>query len=207
MMATGTETGATGRRTQAQRSEATRRALLAAAVATLVEDGYARTTTGRVCDRAGLSRGAHLHHFGTRAALIGAALVHYGEQVVADAQARFDALPDGEDRTARALDLLWELYTGPVLGAAIDLWAAARWDPELARALEPIERTVDRRAKAFCRHVLPHRASRPDFERDIDFVLSTVRGLALMAFVRPGRSTAPRWPHARERLLRSLSTG
>jgi AcrR family transcriptional regulator len=54
------------RRSQAERSAATRDALLDATIVCLVEDGYANTTTSRVAERAGVSRGAHLHHFQTR---------------------------------------------------------------------------------------------------------------------------------------------
>ena len=61
------------RRSQAERSAATREALLDAAIDCLYEHGYSRTTTAMVAERAGLSRGAHLHHFQTRDALVAAA--------------------------------------------------------------------------------------------------------------------------------------
>ena len=62
------------RRSQAERSAATREALLDATIDCLIEEGYASTTTSRVAERAGLSRGAHLHHFQTRNALVAAAV-------------------------------------------------------------------------------------------------------------------------------------
>ena len=68
-------------RTQQERREDTRARLLAATIECLVEHGYAGTTTQRVQDRAGLSRGALLHHFATKEALLVAAVSH-----VADAQ-------------------------------------------------------------------------------------------------------------------------
>ncbi len=68
------------RRSQAERSASTREALLDATIACLVEDGYANTTTARVSERAGLSRGAHLHHFQTRQALLAAAMEHLAER-------------------------------------------------------------------------------------------------------------------------------
>src|SRR5215470_16496508 len=62
------------RRTQAERSAATQARLLDAALQCLVELGYAGTTTTVVAERAGVSRGAQLHHFPTRAALVAAAV-------------------------------------------------------------------------------------------------------------------------------------
>src|SRR5208282_2690558 len=68
------------RRSQAERSATTRDALLDATIACLVEDGYANTTTSRVAERAGVSRGAHLHHFQTRQVLLAAAMERLAER-------------------------------------------------------------------------------------------------------------------------------
>src|SRR5271157_5164350 len=110
------------RRSQAARSASTRQALLDATIACLVEDGYASTTTTRVAERAGLSRGAHLHHFQTRQALLAAAMEHLaerrGEQLLAAAR----KLPEGPERLAASLDLLWSTYASPLYQAALDLW-------------------------------------------------------------------------------------
>src|SRR5437660_5890437 len=110
---------ARARRSQAERSATTRQALLDATVACLVEDGYANTTTARVCERAGLSRGAHLHHFQTRQALLAAAMEHLAsrraERLLADAE----RLPAGRERLAESLDLLWEGYASPLYQAAL----------------------------------------------------------------------------------------
>src|ERR1700761_590752 len=110
------------RRSQAERSATTRQALLDATVACLVEDGYANTTTSRVSERAGLSRGAHLHHFQTRQALLAAAMEYLaarrGEHLLEAAE----RLPPGPERLAERLDLLWEGYASPLYQAALDLW-------------------------------------------------------------------------------------
>ena len=100
------------RRAQASRSAATREALLDAAIACLIEEGYANTTTGRVGARAGVSRGAHLHHFQTRITLVAAAVERL-------ARRRFDQLPAAAEvliqhapATARGLALLGTLHPG-----------------------------------------------------------------------------------------------
>src|SRR3954471_20612399 len=98
------------RRNQAQRSAATRAALLDATLECLVQDGYANTTTARVSERAGLSRGAHLHHFQTRSALLAAAVGHLAARRRDELLAAADALPTGPERVAEGLDLLWASY-------------------------------------------------------------------------------------------------
>ena len=54
----------TKRRTQAERSEATRAALLEAGRELFAEHGYAAVSTGQIVSRSGLTRGALYHHFG-----------------------------------------------------------------------------------------------------------------------------------------------
>ena len=54
------------RRSQAERSASTRALLLDATIDSLVEDGYASTTTTGIADRAGVSRGAQMHHFASK---------------------------------------------------------------------------------------------------------------------------------------------
>src|SRR3954447_12839818 len=88
----------TPRRTQAQRSAATVDALLDATIECLVEDGYANTTTSRVAERAGVSRGAHLHHFQTRSALVAAAVERLSALRAEQGIELADKLPSGPER-------------------------------------------------------------------------------------------------------------
>jgi len=64
------------RRTQAERTASTRARLLDATLECLCDLGYARTTTPEIARRAGLSRGAQLHHFPTKAELVTGAIEH-----------------------------------------------------------------------------------------------------------------------------------
>src|SRR3954465_15160977 len=132
------------RRSQAQRRPATREALLDATIACLVEDGYANTTTSRVAERAGVSRGAHLHHFQTRSALVAAAVERLSALRAEQGVELPGKLPAGPERIAAGLDLIWSGYDHPFFQAAIDLWSHARTDAELRSHLVEVERTFDR---------------------------------------------------------------
>src|ERR1700733_1600685 len=59
---------------QAQKSESTRTLIIEAAIKCLVDLGYARTTTTVIAQKAGLSRGAMLHHFPSKMGIIRAAV-------------------------------------------------------------------------------------------------------------------------------------
>jgi len=192
-------------RTQAERSATTRQALLDATIRCLVEEGYANTTTARVAELAGVSRGAHLHHFQTRSALVAAAVEHLRVRRAEELMAAADALPGGPERVAQALDLLWRSYTSPLFQGAMDLWAAGRTDAELRSHLVKIEREFDRQTMQLARRLFPEAAERADFESLIELAASTIRGLTLLDTLHAGRERSRRqWPFCRARLAAML---
>ena len=196
---------ARARRSQRERSATTQAALLDAAIDCLIEDGYANTTTARVAERAGLSRGAHLHHFQTRAALVAAAVERFAERRIDELQHEIERLPRGSDRARRALDLLWRLYSGPLFQAAVDLFAAARTDPELRENLARFERVIARETVRLCRDLFEDHAEREDFPELLELVLSTIRGLALLDTVQPASGvTEEQWRYCRRHLQAML---
>jgi AcrR family transcriptional regulator len=190
------------RRSQAERSAATRDALLDATIACLVEDGYANTTTSRVAERAGVSRGAHLHHFQTRQALVAAAMERLAERRGAELLAAAEDLPEGRERLVQGLDLLWASYANPLFQAALDLWSHARTDADLRERLVPVERRLDRQTLAITRQLFPAIAEQPDFDRLIEMAVSTIRGLALLDTLHPGDGrNRKQWLYSRARLV------
>jgi AcrR family transcriptional regulator len=190
------------RRSQAERSAATREALLGATIECLVEDGYANTTTSRVAERAGVSRGAHLHHFQTRQALVAAAMERLAERRGAELLAAAENLPEGRERLVQGLDLLWASYANPLFQAALDLWSHARTDADLRERLVPVERRLDRQTLAVTKQLFPAIAEQPDFDRLIEMAVSTIRGLALLDTLHPGDGrNRKQWRYGRARLV------
>jgi AcrR family transcriptional regulator len=163
-------------RTQQERREDTRGRLLAATIECLVEHGYAGTTTQRVQDRAGLSRGALLHHFATKEALLVAAVSH-----VADAQ--IDAVRAGAaGGAASEVELLHRVMSGPLFLAGLELWQAARTEPALRAALLPAERRVGAAVRQLLDELFPRSHGR---RIEVDGLLALYRGLALTSVLRP----------------------
>ncbi|HMD57492.1 MAG TPA: TetR/AcrR family transcriptional regulator [Solirubrobacteraceae bacterium] len=197
-----TATASAARRSQAERSASTRQALLDATIACLVEDGYAKTTTSRVAERAGVSRGAHLHHFQTRQALVAAAMEHLAERRGEHLLAAAEKLPPGRERLAQGLDLLWSGYASPLYQAALDLWTHARTDPELRERLAPVERNLDRQTLRLSRTLFGELAEQPGFHSLLEMAAATMRGLALLDTLHPGGGrNRKQWPYCRDRLV------
>ncbi|MEZ4403538.1 MAG: helix-turn-helix domain-containing protein [Kofleriaceae bacterium] len=169
-------------RTQAQRRDEMRHALLEAAVDSLVELGFARTTTLEVQRRAGVSRGALLHYFPSKAELLVATIAHLAERRGRDLKQRSTTLPTGPARTDAVLALLWESFAGPMFQVAIELRAAARTDAELRAALTPIERLVrDRIIHQTGVMLGPALAAQPGYAVALDLTLHVMIGAATTA--------------------------
>ena len=162
---------------QQERSDATRARLMAATVDCLVERGWSGTTTTVVAQRAGVSRGAQLHHYPTREELVLAAVAHLGAAGFADARQRAAAL--GPGRTAAVLDMLADLHTGPLFRAMLELWVAARTDDALRAAVVPLEAEVGRETHRLTVELLGADESRPGVRAAIQQTLDLVRGLGV----------------------------
>ena len=171
------------RRTQEERSAATRAALLDATIECLIEVGYVGITTTQVAARAGVSRGAQVHHFPTKADLVTQAVQHLaarrGEELRAEAGRRLPAAGTGPERVEVAIELLWSAYSGPLFLATIELWVAARTDPGLWTHLQPVERRLGRAIRALCKELLGLDEASPAVDDAIDLTLELMRGMAL----------------------------
>ncbi|HEX8825876.1 MAG TPA: TetR/AcrR family transcriptional regulator [Archangium sp.] len=174
------------RRTQQERRDATRLKLLDATVECLVELGYAQMTTLAVAQRAGSSQGALFKHFPTKAGLLAAAVEHLFPRLISEYRSGLEALPSGGDRVALAIERLWSIYQRPELLAAIELYVAARTDPELASALSTVDPPHRRHLHRVAREIFPDVASsRPDFDAVIELILNAVQGAAVGAMALP----------------------
>ncbi|MFI9451198.1 TetR/AcrR family transcriptional regulator [Amycolatopsis sp. NPDC052450] len=167
-------------RTQAERREQTRTALLDATIDCLVDLGYARTSVQEICARAGVSKGAVQHHFSAKAELMAAAVEHLTEKLRGRLATSISALPGGASGVAAAIDLLWEGYSGTLSTAATELWVAARTDPELREAIRPVDRALGR---STLEHITAVAGDLPKERAEILFWLTVnlTRGLALDA--------------------------
>jgi AcrR family transcriptional regulator len=172
-------------RTQQQRRDETRRALLDAAVESLIEVGFARTTTLEVQRRANASRGALLHHFPSKTELLVAAVDHLAEMRARELKMLAAQLPDeraGRARTEAVLELLWQCFSGTFFQVAMELRTAARTDPELRPVLVAAERALRDRILAQARTLFGKDVSEhPGLERALDFTLQFMIGAAMTA--------------------------
>lgn len=179
---------APARRTQAERREATRAALLVAALDQLLAGGLAGFTTTEVCRRAGLSQGALFKHFDTKAALLAAVTEYLFDEMRSDYEAAFTALTPARRTPRVGVELLWDQMLDDRLAAAFELYTAARTDADLRAALEPVVAAHAERIHALAASLIP--AADPLQRRSaVDLALLSMQGLVLnqMALPDPGQ--------------------
>jgi AcrR family transcriptional regulator len=119
------------RRTQADRTAATRAALADAATEVLVERGWAAVTAIEVCNRAGVTRGAFHHHYDSL------------PQLLADSLRRLYATfgtPKNPAPTdlAGLIDATWAIIGQPRFKAVLEAWLAMANDPTLQTEIGPV---------------------------------------------------------------------
>ncbi|MFD0204614.1 MULTISPECIES: TetR/AcrR family transcriptional regulator [Saccharothrix] len=171
-----TDTGQRETRRQADRSRETRRKLMEATVECLVERGWAGTTTTVVAERAGVSRGAQLHHFRTRGELVAAAVEHLGAESVLDLKERARQV---NGSVVAVVELIADFYASDLFTAALELWVAARTDPELKTVVVPLEARLGRETHRLAVELLGADETEPGVRETVQLTLDLVRGLAL----------------------------
>ena len=172
------------RRTQEERRATTRAKLLDAAAACLLERGYAATTVGEVQERAGVARGTLLHHFPTKVDLMVAATGHVTGQRIEGFRRAAATIPEGDDRLDAVIDLAWQDLNGPVFFTALELWVAARTDPDLRAAVAPLEEELFRSMQESYSEVLGD--SFGDASYAIEFTIDLLTGLSITTMVSGG---------------------
>jgi len=195
---------------QEERSAQTRRRLLEAAVACLSERGYTGTTTTEIAGRAGVSRGAQVHHFRHKEELVIGALEYICERRLAELKYSFEELPMGamEFRLDSLIDLMWAAFRGPSFYAWLELVIASRTTPMLRGAVRETNRRLAAGVrKAFAKFLddgftPPERAER--VARVVEIAFGKLESMALeRALLDPNEPDPPELVRSLEDLKKS----
>ena len=153
------------RRTNEERSASTRARLLDATIECLVDLGWARTTTTEVARRAGVSRGAQVHHYPTKDDLVLAAVEHLLDRRNQEFRQAFAALPADQRSPGVAMRLLRDTCFVDSFDAWLELIVAARTDPALHARFIELEDALLRELTRNVPIDVPRRNNRPRASR------------------------------------------
>ena len=124
-----------------------RKKLLDATIESLAEIGYFQTSTVVVTERAGVSRGAMLHHFPSKAELMMAASEHIVELRRDLHAARLGKLKTEREKFLHLIDVLWEAFQTPSGIARVEIMLGARSDPEIGPRFRELNDKLEERHK------------------------------------------------------------
>ncbi|WP_394729284.1 TetR/AcrR family transcriptional regulator [Altererythrobacter sp. GH1-8] len=162
---------------QALKSARTRARLIEATIRCLVKFGYSKTTTPKVAEEAGLSRGAMLHHFENGRQLMQATLVELHHKQLRAFRRAAGTL----DHNAHTLlHAYWDQLTRPNFIAFQELAIASRTDKQLAAILEPVRLEFRERWHDLAIELFPEWSDDPNaFEIALALTQSTLEGMAI----------------------------
>lgn len=170
------------RRTQAERSAATCDALLAAAIQVLHEHGYGATSTTMVAEAAGISRGAMLHQFRTKADLMTFVVKQVYREELAFYARYLAQIENERDRIPHYPQMAWEALSRPSGVAVLEILQGSRSDPELAKQLAPIQARIEADALA---HIGRSSGQSRELLAFMRLVVWSARGLSVAKVLAP----------------------
>ncbi len=169
---------------QAKKSAMTRQAILEAAIQCIIDHGYAQTTTSLIADRAIVSRGAMTHHFPSRSDVLTATIEYLHERRLQEYRALVEEFDISSKLTARAqieavVDVAWKFATLSSSIAYQEILMASRTDPELKRALEPLEKEFEEALLELVKGLFPRWEGREEIETAHDVATFLLTGMNL----------------------------
>jgi AcrR family transcriptional regulator len=168
------------RRTQAERSEETRGRILKAAANLIRQRGYARFRTADVAAEAGLSRGAQLHHFPTKDALVVATLGYVFDQARNVSRKRAAAVNRPRDLIEEVIADAREFFFSEHFKVALDIGLSTSTDKAVRQQILEISRRARRPVETAWSEALMASGVEPALAADIiALTLSLVRGMSV----------------------------
>ena len=172
-----TKATAKRRRTQQERRATTRTTLLEATIGCLGEYGYAGTSISSITEKAGVSRGALLHHFPSKNELIAHAILYFYRQRLA----RFKAQLLGADTSELSLEdrlrvLKEDFQTW--YDTALEIEVAMRTNAEIASIEQSLSAIDHEEMSSEYELLFPEFADKPNARELVGIACYLMRGLA-----------------------------
>ncbi|MFE4461672.1 TetR/AcrR family transcriptional regulator [Nocardia tengchongensis] len=160
-----------------EKSLRTRALLLDAAIDSLAEVGYASASIADITARAGVTRGAQLHHFHTRQELFAQTIEHLTQRQAEALQRRERTLPGESSPGAVLVELVTAPFAGKLGKAAVELYVGIANDKELRRYMLRVQHDLTAELLAACGRRVD--VSRDRLEAAFWLTINLVRGATL----------------------------
>ncbi len=169
---------------QAVKSANTRRTILEAAIQCIIDYGYARTTTSLIAEYAKVSRGAMMHHFPSRQAVLKATIKYLHKKRLSEYGKMMEAIgiplrEMSREKIAQSVGEAWKYVKLPSSLAYQEILMASRTDQELRQVLEPLEQDFEKSFIERVKKMFSPWAGREELEVVHDAALFMLTGMML----------------------------
>jgi AcrR family transcriptional regulator len=172
---------------QAQKSAMMRDTILDAALDCFITIGYASTTTAKIAEKAGVSRGAMLHHFPSKTELIQAAVEYLHDKLRELYATNVDKITHDlpvDERNRLGLQGYWNYLSSDLFTAYHELCVAGRTDPELQGILEDSIKRFDQNMLESNKQLFPEWSARGEiYDLAMDITKFLMEGMAVSQIV------------------------
>ncbi|WP_037493949.1 TetR/AcrR family transcriptional regulator [Sneathiella glossodoripedis] len=170
---------------QAVRSLRMQERLLLATLDSIYEDGFQNASTTEIVKRAGVSRGAMLHHFPSKEMLIAAAI----EKLLADEiefiREEAGAYARHEKTIDDFVDFLWGRFSSRLFMITIDFLSSARTDEKLRDAVIPVSLNFHESLNEIWSQFFHYKNSSPEkVQTLLNTTLCLMRGMGIQTVIR-----------------------
>jgi AcrR family transcriptional regulator len=159
-----------------ERSMRTRALLLDAAIESLSEVGYAHASTADISDRAGVTRGAFLHHFHTRTELFAQAIEHLTARQRVAVQRGADTVSATTPPADALVALVASMVAGELGRASVELYVAIRHDDDLRKHMLRVQHDLTHDVLAIAEKLIGPRTSPDRLQGAFWMTINLVRG-------------------------------
>lgn len=177
------------RRTQAERTDTTRRKLIDAAISVMRQRGYGGLTTAEVAEVAGVSRGALLHHYPSRQDLVVATMRYMNDLVLAESRRRAgDAASGSTDPVDGVIKDAKDFFLSDFFFVSLAIRMSDAYEGDLGRQTAPLSRDSRFAVEAAWLNAFVARGVERELaSRILALTLSIIRGFSIRVFLDDNR--------------------
>lgn len=136
------------RRSQEDRRQETRKKLIDATIKVINEKGFAAMRTTDITKKAGVTWGAAQHIFGGKAELLSQVAANVSETLIDVLEADVSLDMSAEDKLATMIDQTWDIYSGAVYFAMVEILRGTRKDPNIHDHLVEAQTRITRKIES-----------------------------------------------------------
>src|ERR1700740_2857506 len=189
-----------------EKSLRTRALLLDAAIDSLADVGYGNASISDIAARAGVTRGAQVHHFRTRAELFAQVIEYLADRQRESPPRRIKSGPRSATPAELIVELMVATFSGKLGKASIELFVAISNDNTLRRRMLRVQRELTGDLIEACARLIGPDVARDRLESTFWLTIHMVRGSTLDEMLgrdpQRRKQTLADWTHLAQVALR-----